>query len=428
MVITQRALLAIILLFAPCLALSSGQASAQESGRSGKLEIYQDADFQVQYETSATNVWQRQPILVKVRVLSRDPYITLKVADVSIDGLELVPIPAQRHRIDEPKNKHTVFELGWIIVPLLENTGTLQLPPVQLERGGTLEHSFTLPALNFTARALPPYVSPLVPVGRMQIMAQVNADSLLDTDTLAFWKIQLRSLSTPANWFPPLLRQVQDSDGVEFLPAEIRRASRPDIQGFNAEVDYLIPFKAKKSGVSTLPGLRLQYFDPDSGKLVNVYLPAREVIALGWPWRIAAVLMLLLVLGIMLTRAWRYSRRCYRRWRLRRRALQTIQLAGGMADIRDGLSLFARAEGWPENLVLHAWYRHWLSRYAPSDPLHAALQAAQEACYSGRTVATIEDIRRELYPALRRRVHRHASRKKTMSGFQAILPDLYFRS
>lgn len=409
-------------LFASCVLIL-----VQMPALAGMVDIYQDSEFRVQYETTATDVWQRQPIIVRVQVQSRDPYITLKLPDLHGEGLDLVPIPVQRHRPDHAGNQPTVFELGWIIVPLLGSTGTLKLPDMQLERGGALERSFTLPELKYKARALPPYVSPLIPVGRIQIMDQVDTTSLLDTDTLTFWKIRIRSQTIPAAWFPPLLRRVQDSAQIEFLPAEIRRESRPDIRGFNAEVEYLVPLKLKTSGWTKLPDIRLQYFDPQSGKLENVYLPPRKLFALGWPWRIAAGMLVLLLFIVVVLKGLRFTRRRYLRWSMHRRALRTIRDARELADLRTGLSQFARAEGWPENLGLHAWHDYWQSRYTRSDLLRNALHETEVTSYSGRSTIPVEDIVQKCHQALCTRRRKPSSHKQTSSAFQAILPDLYIR-
>ena len=183
------------------------------------------------------------------------------------------------------------------------------------------------------------------------------------------------------------------------MPADSTRGTSPDRLGVNGQVVHRIPFKPTASGRVALPELRVQYFDPDTGKLMVVTHQAESRLALGFAWRsVIAVAMagLLLLAGRALyRRAWRLARRR----RIRQLALAQIACAPDVHAMRAALRLFADAEDWPHNLSLSGWARRWRDRYRSGEEFDRSMACLTRACY-GRGAPDLDTLRTALLTCL----------------------------
>ncbi len=363
--------------------------------------------IRLSHAQSASTVWERQPLRVMVEVQTADQFASLRLdADTEatrLPGFEIVPLPARRNWIDTDGKRRTRLRIGWLLYPLGSGKQTIELPAIDYHLGGNRQHRFYLPALNLQVRPLPPYIPPTLPVGKLSITSTISPAGLLRRGELADWTLHMQSDALLPVWFPPVLRQIRTAEQVQFFPARTTRQTRPDSTGLHSQVIHHLPFKPLNNGRVELPTLHFQYFDPDTGRLVDIsHTPAR-------PWTLSPLLQILLPLLLLavlyrpLRGLWQKANRYRQRNKLGRQALHGLASAQSISAILQSLRQFARAEGWPQNTSLSAWRQRFESRYRPDPILTDCLQALSEACYGTMTNPPLEKLKTCLLERLTRR-------------------------
>jgi hypothetical protein len=204
---------------------------------------------------------------------------------------------------------------------------------------------------------------------------------MLNTNDLAYWNISIESESLTPYWLPPVLRQIKSNDNILFFPATSKRSMHPDSKGVHGRVNHTIPFKPLSNGLTNLPGLKIQYFDPLSGRLESVIHQTRSPISTGNAIRILAIFILLVALFYLWKKLYQYiqCRVKYRNWRMN--AIKLIKEAETKEDVLAGLRLFGKAEGWSANLTLTEWIEHWQMKYKTEPQLKECIQSLSDYCY-----------------------------------------------
>ncbi|MEW6647060.1 MAG: hypothetical protein AB1450_07665 [Pseudomonadota bacterium] len=350
--------------------------------------------LEVRQSVSTLSPWVRQQVLVLLEVITPEPYASLQADPVSLPGFEVIPLPGSSEKVATAAGTQTRLRAGWALFAVAPGRYRPALPPLRYRLSGASRRLFplTLPALE--ARALPPYVPPTLPVGRVELSSTLAPDGLLHTGHLAHWRVSVSAPAVPPAWLPPLLRGLAADGAVEFLPAQTTYAAAPDAGGIHARAEHLIPLRPRRDGRLALPVLEVQYFDPDSGRLERVsHAPPRPLV-LGSAARWGAAALLLALLVWLAPKAWRFVADGWHRRRARRAALAALARAEDLAAIRAALRRYAEAMGGPASLALDAWY----CRHAPA----AAAELAELAAASfGGGDADVIALRQRLWRRLR---------------------------
>jgi len=379
--------------------------AAQEAGHA----------LQVHATVSTTDPWVRQQVRVVMEVSSADPFFGLELRTPQLPGFEVVPIPMQQRKEMRGNVRYTVKTVGWLLYPLRDGTFKLELPPVSYVRNGLAVRRFYPPSTTLHVKPLPLYVPPLMPVGAITVHTGLTPTGTLRTGRLAYWNVDIEGADVPADWLPPVLAQIRSGPQLQVFPAESSHHDRPDADGVHGLIRHRIPLKSLASGRVPLPRLRLQYFDPNTGRIVVVTTTPERPLALSLP---VLILLALLVAGLIGGFAKLLGPRAISRWRryrLRRQALARLHEAADPQALRSTLRLFARAEGWPTNLSLSAWLEYWRRDYQLPDELATAITQLRATSYGARPPEP--QIRTRLMSALRRprrrRVHHNNESEKT---------------
>jgi len=384
-------------------------AVAQEAGHS----------LQVHTMVDTADPWVRQQVKVIVEVSSADPFFGLELRTPQLPGFEVIPIPMQQRKETRGNVRYTVKTVGWLLYPLRDGTFKLELPPVGYVRNGLAVRRFYPPPTTLHVKPLPPYVPPLMPVGAITAHTRLTPAGTLRTGRLAYWNVDIEGADVPADWLPPVLAQIRSNRRLQVFPAESTHRDRPDADGVHGRIRHRIPLKPLASGREPLPRLRLQYFDPDTGRIVPVTTTPERPLALSLPVLILLALLLAVLFGWL---ARLFGRRVAVRWqryRLRRQALARLHDAADPDALRFALRLFALAEGWPTNLTLSAWLERWRHDYRLPGELTAAIAQLSGTSYGARP--TEPQLRARLISCLRRprrrRIH-HDSANKRMTNLR----------
>ena len=175
-----------------------------------------------------------------------------------------------------------------------------------------------------------------------------------------------------------------------------------DSNGTQASVVHQVPFKPLRSGSVDLPKLKIQYFDPDTGRIETFYHQTDPPMAWNVPLIVTTVLVTLglAVLGWRLV-ARRYIR-YYARYRQKQIALQMVQQAKSAQEIFIGLRRYALAEGWPANLTISDYGIYWQQQYRVSADFGALLQRLSRTLYGGQSNYSLQELQQGLLQNLRK--------------------------
>jgi hypothetical protein len=332
-------------------------------------------------ELSTARPWQRQQVLLRVSITTAEAFASLRSEAPQLPGFETVLLPPQRQSVSLNGQPGARLAIGWALFPLRPGRQQLELPVIDYRVGGVTRRRYYLPAITLEVRPLPPYLPPTVPVGRLSISSTVQPDHLIRPGQLGFWTVKLASPDLLPALLPAVLRQLQDSDGIHYLPAKSRRRTNPTATGVHGEVRHAIPFKARRNGPLALPDLEVQVFDPDAGRLVRLRHQPRRPWSLGLAWQGLFITLGLVMLYRLGRRAGRAVSAARQRRHLRRRALAQLQQAASPQQICAALRLYGRMLGWPRNLSLSAWQARWHEQFTAPPELPRWLAQLRSACY-----------------------------------------------
>jgi hypothetical protein len=345
---------------------------------------------------SSTTVWQRQQVIVSIEVRTPQRFADLEAAPWTPAGFEVVPLPASRERGQVPDDPAETLRMGWALFPLAAGNRTVELPAVRYMRNGVARRVFALPLLHLEVQDLPPYLPPTIPVGVVALDSAILGSPVLRTGAVADWRVRLSSDELPPWRLPAVLRQVRSDTVLKAFSAHSDRTMAPDLLGVHGEAVHQIPLKPLRSGLLDLPTLRVQYFDPHTGRL-TVLTGARERhLVLGLWWRFLLGALALSGGYVLLQRAGRWWLARSRRRSQRREALALLSAAGTPKELREALMALGRSEGWPSNLSLATWLTNWQTRFVEAPGLADTLQQLSVGCYDSRRPVDCEALRDEL--------------------------------
>lgn len=361
------------------------------------------APIQVSSEIGDTSVWINQAIRVVMQIESDSRYAWLETGTAQNDGLAILSLPHTRTtRVSDGKQR-TLHRIGWVLYPQTPGTLTMQLPPVTYHRDGVITHRFYPPKIELLVRALPAFVPPTMPIGRMKLEATLPDQLFLVNQELAFLTLRVTSEGPPDQRSSALLRQLKSDHTVIFYPArELVDEGKRDTNDVN-ERTYQVPFAPKAMGLISLPSVRLQYFNPSTGKIETYTQSLGRFLSIS-QWVVYTVLVaLMLVLYRVMSTLYRWAGHKYRVYRAYRKALYRLQQATTPQEFKAGLMEIADGECWTNNLTLAGWLERWMERYPRLSFVSESVHQLQNWLYS-QTEATLEEVRPSLIDACYRRM------------------------
>jgi len=335
----------------------------------------------IDWKLMTSEAWQREQIVISLALTTPEEYATIKLAKQSVDGFEITPLPVNREWIEDDQGGKSTITAGWSLLPLKSGNMEIDLPAIEYHLSGVIRRNFYLPKIKLAIRPLATYLPPTIPVGKLNIESSITPTGILNTNDLAYWNISIESKSLTPYWLPPVLRQIKSNDNILFFPATSKRSMHPDSKGVHGRVNHTIPFKPLSNGLINLPALKIQYFDPITGRLESITHQTKRPISIGTATRILAIFIFLVVLLYLWKGLYRYihSRVKYRKRRLN--ALEMIKQAKTKEEVLAGLRLLGRSEGWPANLTLSEWLECWQMKYLTEPQLKEAIQSLSNYCY-----------------------------------------------
>jgi len=358
-------------------------------------------EIQVNLSQSAQILWQRQQLVITLEVVTSDQFASLKTQAPIVPGFKLVPLESGRQWIKKNGVRKTHLRTGWAIYPLLYGSQLLlELPAVTYHLGGVQKRVYHLPAAQLEVKKLPPYIPPTMPVGKVTLNSQVDTDSILGNDTLAFWNLTLNSDEVLPQWFPAILRQVKSDKTLEFFPVESKRTMHRSDKVLSSEVVHRIPFKTITSGWHNLPELNFKYFDTETGRLVNVQHTGNIQFSIGMFWLVVTGVITFILLFYMLRKALNISLTYYNNRQKLKIILEELKQATDINQIRAVMREFGSLQQWSYNVSLRDWFINWRKCYKTDKMMQELINKITAASYEKQSDEDITRLRMQLYEYL----------------------------
>jgi len=298
-------------------------------------------------EWPARAPWQGEQVLVRATLGGAEPFSELVPAPGRSGAVRVVPLPASV----AGGRARRALRTGWALFYPQPGETPVDLPPLHYRRGGQTLRTFYFPRATLAVRALPRYLPPTVPVGRVAIEVTPPPGKLLRAGAITLWQITITGDGIEPGQLPPALRALRSSADLEFLPPDSRRARRVDGDGVHARAQHTVAFRPRSTGRVDLPALSINYFDPDRGRLVTLRRESPRPFALG----VVPFGVLLIVLAGAAVAGLRALARATQRAVARQRACNALARASSAAAARAALGDYAVTRGWPRNATLGCW-------------------------------------------------------------------------
>lgn len=390
-------------LIVPELSVAGAQTKAQtvlvtpgiKTTRNGAMDI------QRELKLSTAQPWERQQVIIEVEVVAEDSFASLRSKPLKIPGFDVFSIPASVDKNSDNDSGRSVMRIGWVLLPLAAGQYHIELPPVEYHKSGQTERSYYFPKQTLNVKALPPYLPPTMPVGRIHMTSRLQSDTFILPGLLHYWDVTLTGNGIAPNWIPPISQQIKSNADMQFFPATAERVPFVSRDGLQGEVTYHIPFKPISNGRLKLPSLRIQYFDPESARIIIATHQPQPALVLSTTLRLIVAGLLLVTL--LWAGKYLYGKFCLmrQRHRLRQAAMSGITQAQSFVDLRMALTLLAKAKGWPTNMTLRHFASHCRSKANASNDLLDLLNQLSHACYSNEPILDLENFRMALLTQLR---------------------------
>lgn len=377
-------------------------APAAHAAHTEQAEHTKDSPIKVTARVDNTRVWVNQAVRVTMQLETDSYYDQLQTTAVKMQGVDIAVLAHSRERQASDTGQGARHSIAWLVYPQTPGELSIQLPAIDYKRNGVVSHRFYPPKVQLEVQALPVFVPPTMPVGRVRLDVSLPDVLFLTKHELAFVNLHLGSESPLGQQASALLRQLKSNDSVTvYAHREISPESDEPV--IPNEYRYQVPFAPNIMGLINLPSVRLQYFDTSSGKITTRTVALGRFVAIS-PWLLyllmAAMLLLVYKLLKLLIRRVNLSYRVYRAYV---NALTALRQAQTPQAFKAALMEIARGEGWSVNLSLAMWLDHWLRRYPRHASLAESVLGLQRLSYAKHD-ESLEQIRSQLMAACYQRM------------------------
>lgn len=349
------------------------------------------------------NPWVREQVKILITVISTDKNIILDRKNLHTKGVDsyLVPqstIPFKQN--DNTQYKHTI---GWNVFFLYEQKNKLRLPEIEYIKDGVPRYKFHFPAAKFNVKALPIYISPVIPVGYIEVNAKYLElpDLLLQPGSTSIIQYSLRGTGVPAKWLPSLSQKynLNTRNTIQFSHLKTtlnHNVQNTDLIGIKT-VD--IAFTPLANGLTDFETLNLQYFEPKSGVLKTIRYEHNKLLVLYW------FLQLILFIALTFLAVYAFmkstklliiiSNNYIHKYRCKKILFNAIS----SVEIIRALNEFSISQHWSENLSLYQWLNKFESKYIVTDDLITGFKMLNHDLYSGSNEINTNNVKHKILNA-----------------------------
>jgi len=337
--------------------------------------------------------YEQQQFTAHINVLSSEATSQLSINKNSLmDDFDSLPLKFERK-----KNAAGFYELkiGWALTARKNGQLKLKLPPIEYSVSGVLRKKFYLPLQNITIKALPSYLPPTIPIGKITIQSHFPQEGILNSNSISYLDIHLSGNLSSSYKLPPVLRQLKSNSQINFLPVNSTHSSSASVNNLVSIVKHSIPFKPLESGFLNLPKIQLQYFDPSSGKITTLTHSVDDVFVLSVFWKIIFFLATAIIFIYII-------RICHANWKKftfskmkRKQAIQLLE-DKNTENIKKAIKLLIESEHWPTNITINQWAKCWKNKYQVHHTFDEFINTLSSCFYSAADSSNTNELSLQL--------------------------------
>lgn len=363
--------------------------------RTGDTNIYSKVRI------SSNSSWEREQVLVEVEIRTTDKYASLRSDELTIPGFEVYSLPTKNVKHNQNGINYSILKISWALFPLVPGQHTVELPAIEYHKYGKKIRTYYLPKKELTVKALPTYIPPTMPVGKISISSQLRTKGLLYPDALYYWDISLTSFKTSPNWVPQVMSQISSNRDIQFFSKNTSQNLNTDHGRLSHQVTHHIPFKPLTNGEINMPAIRLQYFDADSGKIVTTIHNPESIFILSFIWRIIIIILFTTFSIVVAIFFHKKISSLIQHKRLCNATLIEIEEAKSFSDLRGTLHNISIMEGWSDNLTIRDWTLVCSSHIKNNHSMEKLTNKLSQACYSKNQSTELRVLRKNLLDYVR---------------------------
>ncbi|MDX1796670.1 MAG: hypothetical protein R3219_08085, partial [Hydrogenovibrio sp.] len=228
-------------------------------------------------------------------------------------------------------------------------------------------------------KPLPSFLPVSMPVGRVSLSVP-SLDFWQVKGRLLTWSLSLKGQNVEQNSLPDMTHQLIAGTDIEWLTPDVEKGQQWTTEGLVTTKVVKQPFRLAQLGFIQLPGVRVTYFDPNSGKLVDQFVSGQWLFSVPrWLyWLMNTVFYALLGGGLGLLF-----------WILIE-AMQKYRLLWRLTRAKDNEAVWRAIQGWThwhfgsssDNLTFGQWRQAVENRYDASDELFKLVNQLDRAHFS----------------------------------------------
>ena len=340
--------------------------------------------------TAEKQTWVRQQITVLYKIQTQNPRSQFRFPEPPAGKHELRPFTLP---VTIDAQQHALHQLGWSIHTTQTGTAHIELPPLQFISDGVTTHNFYHAPLTINVQPLPIYVPATMPVGRLDIRSE-QGWLFAATNSLAQMQVTLTGVGIPGARLPDIGANLHSATGIHTYPASVEQHERFTTQGIQSEAIYHLPFKPGAQGFHQLEPVNLDYFDPDTGRIITLHLQPPVILSMrAWLLVVLLAVLVLLTYQLLKSPVMKVIRRVQRYW-LYRKTLQQLRATTTAQQLRQCIRQLALANGLAENVSLQQWLMSY--RQAAQQDIQTMANTLNEFFYHRQPAQDLMIIRDQL--------------------------------
>lgn len=254
-----------------------------------------------------------------------------------------------------------------------------------------MRKKFYLPLIPINIKALPSYLPPTIPVGKVHIQSSIPDKLWLRSNSINYWNIKLTGNINDSYNLPPVLRQIKNNSNIKFLPVTTTRTIRATVDNLKSQVTHSIPFKALSSGFLTLPQIKLQYYDPDNKKVIILTHKPRTIFVLSLFLEIILYLIAFSIVVFVLNLLYINTKKIVFSKMKVNQAILVLQ-DNSVSCLRRAIKLLTESEFWPDNMTIKQWGERWKEKYQVNNGFDDFINGTSNSFYAESKNQQVKDL------------------------------------
>ncbi len=330
--------------------------------------------------------WEREQTRILIEITTKDKNIILNSKNIIQDGVESYQL--KHSVITEIQNGETIYKhtIGWAAFFLYKQKTEIELPEVEYLKNSIPLYKFHFKKLTFEVKDLPIYISPTTPIGGIKLEARYIdiPITFMQPKSTAIIQYNLSAQGIPAKWLPSIFQLYNNNTqtNIQYSPSATKLLTTIDSSNIYGEKMVDIAFTPTGNGYAPFKNIKIQYFNPETGRLETLHFEHQKLLLLNWFLQILLFVFIAIVIFKLLISSIVLFNQLWLKYKYQRLFLRTIQQANTVYEIKAALKLFSKSENWPTNISIGKWLLKYRSKYYVTNNIVNAFENVNNMLYS----------------------------------------------